>query len=121
MRPLFHPSPDDITLENIFHALSDPVRLDILMDLARAECPKICNAYAGSCDHPLAKSTLSLHFKVLREAGLIRSERVGVTMQNRIRSDDLTKKFGPLLDTIMAAYLTTHKPKPRNKRKGRTS
>ena len=55
-------------------------------------------------DAPLAKSTLSQHFKVLREAGLIRSERRGVELQNRTRCDELAEKFGPLVGAIIAAY-----------------
>lgn len=117
MRPLIHPALDDISLESIFHALSDPARLDIFMELVRAECPKTCSSLACTGDKTLPKSTLSQHFRILREAGLIRSVRVGVTMENKIRAEELNKKFGSLLETIVEAYVSTHKPKPRAKKR----
>ena len=40
MRPLYHPSVDEITVQGILYALSDPVRVRILMELAGAECSK---------------------------------------------------------------------------------
>jgi len=52
----------------------------------------------------LPKSTLSKHFDVLREAGLISSEHKGVELRNQMRSNDLVPKFGRLLDAILAAY-----------------
>ena len=33
MRPLFHPSIEEITVEGILHALSDPVRVAIYADI----------------------------------------------------------------------------------------
>ncbi len=85
MRPLIHPSVEDITVEGILHALSDPVRAQILVGIAKAECPQSCAKYQMVENRELPKSTLSQHFKVLREAGLIRSERKGVELQNSTR------------------------------------
>lgn len=57
-------------------------------------------------DHTRAipKSTLSLHFKILRDAGLIRSERKGVELQNNARTAELRARFGGLVEQILAAY-----------------
>ncbi len=104
MRPLYHPSIDEVTVQGILYALSDPVRVRILMELAGAECSKNCSAFLKFGKTELPKSTLSQHFKVLREAGLIRSERKGVELQNYTRCAELEKKFGPMLAAIMEAF-----------------
>ncbi len=77
MKPIFHPPLDAITLEGIFHALSDPARTAIFANIAFSECPQNCTALAQISDRAIPKSTLSQHFNALREAGLIRSERQG--------------------------------------------
>ncbi len=91
-------------MQGILHALSDPVRVGIFVELVRVACPKNCATFANIRKTPLPKSTLSQHFKVLREAGLIRSERKGVELQNRVRGEDLKKRFGPLIKAILKAY-----------------
>jgi DNA-binding transcriptional ArsR family regulator len=55
-------------------------------------------------ERPMPKSTLSQHFKILREAGLIRSERKGVELHNVTRCDELRERFGPLVANIIEAY-----------------
>src|SRR6266571_4837649 len=104
MRPLFHPASEDITVEGILHALSDPVRAQIYAEIAKADCPQICSAFLEMSDRVVPKSTLSQHFKVLREAGLIRSERRGVELKNSTRCKELKKKFGPMVLAILKAY-----------------
>jgi DNA-binding transcriptional ArsR family regulator len=63
----------------------------------------------------MPKSTLSQHFKILREAGLIRSERKGVELQNRPRWDEYSKKFGPMITGIIEAYSKELTARPRGK------
>lgn len=104
MRPLIHPSVEDITVEGILHALSDPVRVQILVGIAKAECPQSCAKYQMIENRELPKSTLSQHFKVLREAGLIRSERKGVELHNSTRYAEICERFGSLLTAILDAY-----------------
>src|SRR5919197_1469525 len=58
-----HPARDDIELAAVLHALSDPMRLRIVVALAGGERPLTC----GSIDLPITKSTCTHHFKVLRE------------------------------------------------------
>ena len=55
-------------------------------------------------DRTIPKSTLSQHFKVLREAGLIRSERHGVEMQNTSRCQEIESRFPGLLPAIINAH-----------------
>ncbi|HTY93388.1 MAG TPA: helix-turn-helix domain-containing protein [Steroidobacteraceae bacterium] len=105
MRPLYHPSVEDMTVEGILHALSDPVRAQILARIMHADGAKTCSAFLQVSDRPIPKSTLSQHFKALREAGLIRSERKGVELHNTARCQEISARFGPLVGTVLAAHL----------------
>lgn len=103
MRPLIHPSIEDITVEGILHALADPVRAAIYVELASSACPNICANFLKISDRDIPKSTLSQHFRALREAGLVRSERRGVEMHNTSRCAEVEKRFPGLLGAIMNA------------------
>ena len=104
MRPLYHPSLKEITVQGILYALSDPVRVRIYGELAKADSAMNCCAFLSNGDLTLPKSTLSQHFKILREAGLVRSERKGVELKNSTRCQELKKKFGPMITEIVRAY-----------------
>ena len=104
MKPLLHPSVDDITVEGILHALSDPVRVDIFSRIASAGCPQTCSALVEAGGKPVPKSTLSQHFKALRDEGLIRSERKGVEMHSLARCEEVNRRFPGLLPAIMQAH-----------------
>ena len=104
MRPLIHPSADTLRPEAILHALSDPERAAIFAEIAGAECVQRCSVLANMGDRVIPKSSLSQHFKVLREAGLIRSERRGVEMRNYSRCTEIDQRFPGLLQSILAAY-----------------
>src|ERR1700731_2107847 len=104
MRPLFHPSIEDVTVEAILHALSDPVRVAIYADIVGSECSRNCSNFLKVSDKAIPKSTLSQHFKVLREAGLIRGERIGVEMHNTPRCAELEKRFPGLISSIVNAH-----------------
>src|SRR5260370_28841159 len=77
VRPLFHPAAADITVEGILHALSDPVRVRIFVELSAAECPKNCTAFENLGDAPLPKSSLSQKVMILSEPGRTPRERKG--------------------------------------------
>src|ERR1700675_2775561 len=104
MRPIYHPSLEEITVQGILYALSDPVKLRICGELAQADCAMNCSAFLSNGNLKLPKSTLSQHFKILREAGLIRSERRGVELKNSTRCHELKKTFGPMVAAILHAY-----------------
>ncbi len=106
MRPLPHPSLDDITLEGILHALSDHVRVAIFAGIAGSECSQRCSVFATVSDKAVPKSTLSQHFRALREAGLIRSERRGVEMLNTSRCAEIETRFPGLIPAIMNAHVS---------------
>jgi DNA-binding transcriptional ArsR family regulator len=104
MRPLIHPSVDDITVEAILHALSDPVRVAIFAQVVGSQCPQSCSDFGNIVERGIPKSTLSQHFKVLREAGLIRSERRGVEMHNTSRCFEIERRFPGLIAAITKAH-----------------
>src|SRR6201998_3487377 len=104
MRPLFHPSIDDITVEGILHALSDPVRVAIFASIAGSNCPRTCSNFLNTNQQAIPKSTLSQHFKALREAGLIRGQRIGVEMQNTSRCTEIDQRFPGLIASIVNAH-----------------
>ena len=118
MRPLFHPAKEDIRAEDILHALADPVRATIFTEIAAASCAQICAAFSSVNNKPIPKSSLSAHFRVLREAGLIRSERRGIEMHNTSRFEEVEARFPGLLPAILVAY-STRKDTPAKAARGR--
>lgn len=119
MRPLFHPSVEDVTVEAILHALSDPVRVAIYADIVGSACSQNCSTFLSVSDRTIPKSTLSQHFKSLREAGLIRSERRGVEMHNTSRCAEIDKRFPGLIAAIVNAHNLQSKGKGRSRSGGK--
>lgn len=111
MRPLFHPAIEDVRPEAILHALADPVRAAIFARIMGAGFVEACSAVSAVGDRVIPKSSLSTHFKVLREAGLIRSERHGVEMRNHSRYDEVNARFPGLLVAIINAYARSSAPR----------
>jgi len=97
MRPYTHPPASDFLLERVLYALSDPIRLGIVRHLAQRG-PATC----GELDGGRPKSTVSHHFKVLRESGLVRTESNGTTHINTLRRGDVEMRFPGLLAAILA-------------------
>src|SRR5919109_2536705 len=91
-----HPAREELELGAVLHALSDPVRLKIVAALAAGE-EQAC----ASFDVPVTKSTCTHHFKVLREAGVIRQRQEGTSRLNTLRREDLDARFPGLLGTIL--------------------
>lgn len=102
MARFVHPSRDDITLEGVLAALADPMRLRILRAMVAQNSCMSCTE-AAPCPE-MAKSTLSNHFRILREAGLIQTEKKGVEHRNIIRFDDVESRFPGLLSTILGFF-----------------
>lgn len=98
MRPIYHPTAEDITLAGILYALGDPVRLEIVTRLAANE-----ELSCSDLDLQVAKSTLSHHFKILREAGVLYCRKQGTQHMNSLRREDLDRAFPGLLDAILQA------------------
>jgi DNA-binding transcriptional ArsR family regulator len=116
VRPLFHPSVEDITVEGILHALSDPVRAAIYADIVAQECSHNCSMFLTVSEKAIPRSTLSQHFRALREAGLIRGERRGVEMHNTSRCAEIEERFPGLLLAILNAHTIQSKNEARAKK-----
>src|SRR5258708_38407277 len=119
MRPLFHPSVEDVSVEAILHALSDPVRVAIFSDIVGSDCSQNCSNFLNISEKAIPKSTLSQHFKALREAGLIRGERIGVEMQNTSRCGEIEGRFPGLIKAIVKAHGIQLEGKRRGRKNGR--
>ncbi|WP_454199271.1 ArsR/SmtB family transcription factor [Nocardia sp. Marseille-Q1738] len=100
-RAPFQPATDDITLVGVMHAFSDPARLEIVSRLAVSKGEN-CSGIGEDID--LHKSTLSHHYRVLREAGVTATTIEGRTRVVRLRRDDLQARFPGLLDAVLSAY-----------------
>jgi DNA-binding transcriptional ArsR family regulator len=97
MRTITHPEPEQLSLELVLHALSDPVRLEIVRSLdEHVELP------CGQLPAPISKSTLTHHLKVLRDAGLTRTRSEGVQRLVSLRREDVEARFPGLLDCVLA-------------------
>jgi DNA-binding transcriptional ArsR family regulator len=116
VRPLHHPSLEDLTVEGILYALSDPVRVAIYVDIVAQECSQNCSMFLNISDKAIPKSTLSQHFRVLREAGLIRGERRGVEMYNTSRCAEIEERFPGLMRAIVNAHTIQSKHEARAKK-----
>jgi DNA-binding transcriptional ArsR family regulator len=97
-RKLNGPARGEMALAPVLAALSDPVRLEIVCKLANG-----CELSCGSLGPPVAKSTLTHHLKVLREAGVIIQRPVGTSKMTCLRREDLDARFPGLLDSVLTA------------------
>jgi DNA-binding transcriptional ArsR family regulator len=94
------PRPSDMRIEAVLGALSDPVRLSIVRTLAASEGE---SRACGSFGLTVSKSTASHHFRVLREAGVIRQRDEGRHRMTELRRADLDARFPGLLGSVIAA------------------
>jgi DNA-binding transcriptional ArsR family regulator len=101
--PLEHPDRTELDLATVLHALSDPMRLRIVGELAADGGERTCNSF----NLPIVKSTCTHHFKVLREAGVIRQRVVGTKRVSRLRRDDLDARFPGLLAAVLSGFKRT--------------
>lgn len=98
MREPHHPSRGELELSSVLHALSDPARLEIVRRLAAGDEPS-----CGMFELGLSKATLSHHFRVLRESGVVRTRPEGRKRLLSLRAEDLNAQFPGLLDAVLAA------------------
>ncbi|KAF1048586.1 ArsR/SmtB family transcription factor [Xylophilus sp.] len=108
--PLEEPAAEALRLETILGALADPLRLTIVHKLLRD-----ADAYDHPCgwfgfDRP--KSSLTHHFKALREAGVIRQRQYGLERRSRLRHEDLNARFPGLLALVQEWEPPPDRPLP---------
>ena len=100
MRELHHPPRHCLELTQVLHALSDPIRLCIVRQLALGD-----DLPCGTFCETAPKSTMSHHFKVLRMAGVISQRAEGTSCFNALRRDDLKARFPGLLEAILGVEI----------------
>jgi DNA-binding transcriptional ArsR family regulator len=103
MRELPHPATVDLQLPVVMHALADPVRLEVVRRLADGDEWNCAGLDEGVAVH---KSTMSHHFRVLRESGVTRTRLDGRTRHVRLNREALDKRFPGLLDAVLNALET---------------
>lgn len=84
-----HPEAGQIRLGSVLSALADPIRLRIVSDLARGHQDMACISF----ELPVSKSTSTHHFRVLREAGIIRQYYEGTSRMSRLRTPGTGRVF----------------------------
>ncbi|HEV7974882.1 helix-turn-helix domain-containing protein [Amycolatopsis sp.] len=93
-----HPELDEVTVDDVLHALADPTRRAIIR-LLEAEGDRAC----GTFGLPVAASTLSHHFRALRKGGIIRQYDEGRKRMNTLRIAELDTKFPGLVAAVLAS------------------
>jgi DNA-binding transcriptional ArsR family regulator len=99
---LTHPDAAELSLGAVLQAVADPVRAEMVRQIdALSRGDGTGEAYCGALDLPVSASTGSHHFRVLREAGVIRQRDEGQRRYNTLRRDDLDARFPGLLDLVL--------------------
>jgi DNA-binding transcriptional ArsR family regulator len=99
---LLVPVREALDVAEVLHALSDPVRLQIVLALDEAGAEIACGQFPVA----VSKSTASHHFKVLREAGVLAGRYEGTRRFHSLRRADLDARFPGLLDSVLHAART---------------
>jgi DNA-binding transcriptional ArsR family regulator len=92
-----HPPASALDLATIMRTLGDPVRLEIVRMLGD-DRPRVCNELSTALGIPA--STGSYHLRLLREAGITRTQAQGTLRLISLRRDDLDERFPGLLDVL---------------------
>ncbi len=103
-----HPELAEMSLGPVLSALADPLRRKIIRELSLSDegTERTC----ASFNLPVSKATLTHHFRVLREAGLIRQINRGNSRAAALRRSDLQTKFPGLLDLLADEQADTQRP-----------
>lgn len=107
MTELPTPSTADLDVGAVLAALADPLRRAVTADLyRRADAEHACRTF----DLPVAKSTRTHHWRVLREAGIVRQRDLGNGSAVRLRRADLDERFPGLLASVVGAVEAERRP-----------
>ncbi|WP_212761553.1 ArsR/SmtB family transcription factor [Nocardia uniformis] len=100
MKQARHPKPGEMVLTEVTAALSDPIRVGLVRVLADGR-----ERGWGELRAPVAKSTLSHHLRVLRDAGITRTRQEGTRCFVMLRREDLDVRFPGLMAAVLAAAI----------------
>lgn len=95
------PDLDAIDVVTVLQALSDPVRLEIVRQLAG--CGAGGELSCGQFDLPVGKSTTTHHLKTLTSAGVITDREEGTRKYMCLRRAELEQRFPGLIDSVLRA------------------
>ncbi|MFE0177543.1 ArsR/SmtB family transcription factor [Streptomyces sp. NPDC059002] len=95
-----HPTPAEMDLRTVLHALADPLRFGVIARFLRE--PEDAERTCAYFQLPVSKSTTSHHFKVMRESGLLRMVDNGNSRSVVLRRKELDTRFPGLLDLVVA-------------------
>ncbi|WP_437374881.1 ArsR/SmtB family transcription factor [Inquilinus limosus] len=93
-----HPERHQIRLENVLAALGHPMRLTVIRVLAQGG-----EHACGTVLQGVSKSTLTHHWRVLRDSGVIWQRPSGRENLLSLRREDLDARFPGLLDALIGA------------------
>ncbi|AJZ90138.1 helix-turn-helix domain-containing protein [Cedecea neteri] len=96
-----HPEREQIRLENVLFALGNPLRLEIVRQLAGG-----VELTCGALRQDVAKSTMTHHWRVLRDSGVIWQRPQGRENLISLRREDLDARFPGLLETLLRVMVT---------------
>lgn len=99
MRVISHPDVEQVRLADVLHALSDPVRLEIVHMLGVAD-----ELSCGHLEVSVSRSTLTHHLRVLRDAGLTYTRTEGVQRLVSLRRGEVDTRFPGLLNCVLAEF-----------------
>jgi DNA-binding transcriptional ArsR family regulator len=99
------PDLETIDIATVLDALADPVRLEIVRQVAG--CPQGNELTCGQVEVPVGKSTASHHLKTLTAAGLIADREVGTRKYLRLRREELDRRFPGLIESVLRAANAT--------------
>ena len=91
----------EIDVLTVLQALSDPVRLEIVRQLAG--CTNESGLLCGQIELPVKKSTASHHLKTLANAGVTAEREAGTYKYIRLRRAELEQRFPGLIDSVLSA------------------
>ncbi len=97
------PTPETLRLTEFLQCLADPIRLQIISELGETD-----DLECGTFRVPVTKSTLSHHYRILREAGVIATTKAGARSLNRLRRTELDSAFPGLLDAVLLSAREVH-------------
>ncbi|MFD3686601.1 ArsR/SmtB family transcription factor [Nocardiopsis sp. NPDC058631] len=98
MAGLHHPDAAEIALVDVLAALGHPVRMEVARTLADGE-----ERFCGEVVPDIPKSSMTHHWRVLRESGVIRQRPDGRKLYLALRRADIDARFPGLLDILLAA------------------
>jgi DNA-binding transcriptional ArsR family regulator len=102
--PAVQEPPDlaDIDVVTVLQALADPVRLEIVRQLADCECSGAGELSCGQIELPVGKSTASHHLKALSAAGITTEREEGTRKYIRLRREELDRRFPGLVELVLS-------------------